>query len=201
MTPEETEALSARLGHPFHDPHGDPIPAADGAILPPAGVPLSTLPAGTVAVVTHVEDEPRRVYESLIASEIVAGARIELLGSGPEGIRLRVGGREQLLEPVVAANVAARPMADAAPEEDVRRLSSLERGRTARVVRIAAACQGPQRRRLLDLGVVPGTRVLAALESTSGDPVAYEIRGALIALRRSQADLILIRSENGGDRG
>jgi DtxR family Mn-dependent transcriptional regulator len=51
------------------------------------------------------------------------------------------------------------------------------------------------RRRLLDLGVVPGTLVRAELASLSGDPVAYRIRGAMIALRREQADLIYVRMQ------
>jgi Fe2+ transport system protein FeoA len=60
------------------------------------------------------------------------------------------------------------------------------------VVRLADACQGPQRRRLLDLGVVPGTIVTAEFSSPGGDPIAYRIRGALIALRRVQAKLIQV---------
>jgi len=60
------------------------------------------------------------------------------------------------------------------------------------VVRLSAACQGPQRRRLLDLGVVPGTLISAEFSSPGGDPIAYMIRGALIALRRTQAELIQV---------
>jgi len=41
--------------------------------------------------------------------------------------------------------------------------------------------------------VVPGTVIRAELSSMSGDPMAYRIRGAVIALRRAQADDILIR--------
>ena len=52
---------------------------------------------------------------------------------------------------------------------------------------ISVACQGLQRRRLLDLGVVPGTRIQARMRSPLGDPVAYDVRGALVALRRRQA--------------
>ena len=55
------------------------------------------------------------------------------------------------------------------------------------VAYISRACQGAQRRRLLDLGVVPGTPITREMTSAGGDPAAYRIRGALIALRRSQA--------------
>ena len=43
------------------------------------------------------------------------------------------------------------------------------------------------RRRLLDLGLVPGTAVSCTAVSPAGDPAAYLIRGAVIALRRRDA--------------
>lgn len=48
------------------------------------------------------------------------------------------------------------------------------------------------RRRMLDLGLICGTRVKALQKSPSGDPVAYEIRGAVIALRSEEASQILV---------
>jgi DtxR family Mn-dependent transcriptional regulator len=78
------------------------------------------------------------------------------------------------------------------------RLSTLPIGQSRLVVGISPACQGLQRRRLLDLGFVPGTEVAAVMKSPSGDPTGYRVRGAVIALRRDQADLILLqlRPEN-----
>ena len=46
---------------------------------------------------------------------------------------------------------------------------------------------GAQRRRMLDLGFVPGSRVRALHVSPWSDPVAYGVRGAVIALRREDA--------------
>ena len=74
----------------------------------------------------------------------------------------------------------------------MRRLSSIGPGESAEVVALAATCRGAQRRRLLDLGVVPGTRITNELRGPSGDPTAYRIRGALIALRRDQAHHIFV---------
>ncbi len=51
---------------------------------------------------------------------------------------------------------------------------------------------GSNRRRMLDLGLICGTRVEALQKSPSGDPTAYEIRGAVIALRSEEAAQILI---------
>lgn len=65
-------------------------------------------------------------------------------------------------------------------------LSALREGESAYVTRIDA---GPaMERRLTDLGLVRGTRVTCVLRSPAGNPCAYLIRGALIALRRADAD-------------
>jgi len=54
--------------------------------------------------------------------------------------------------------------------------------------------QGLERRRLMDLGIVPGTAITAEFRSPMKDPVAYRVRGALVALRHSQASQIMVRS-------
>ncbi|MCZ7539273.1 MAG: ferrous iron transport protein A [Anaerolineae bacterium] len=71
-------------------------------------------------------------------------------------------------------------------------LADLRPGETAEVAALHSA--GAERRRLMDLGIVPGTTITAELRSPLNDPVAYRVRGALIALRRSQAAQIEIRS-------
>lgn len=51
---------------------------------------------------------------------------------------------------------------------------------------------GQERRRMLDLGIVAGTEIEVVLRSYSGSPMAYLIRGALIALRNEDANKILV---------
>ena len=72
------------------------------------------------------------------------------------------------------------------------RLSGLIPGQKARVTNISENCQGIERRRLMDLGFIPGSIVEVALKSPFRDPTAYLVKGAMIALRDSQADLISI---------
>lgn len=71
-------------------------------------------------------------------------------------------------------------------------LAALKPGQSARVVGISPRCRGPERRRLMDLGLLPGTWVRAEFTSPLGDPTAFRVRGALIALRQEQARLIEI---------
>lgn len=200
MSPEEADAFAARMGNPRYDPHGDAIPTAEGELPPPQGEPLTELPAGGVGAVVHVEDEPAAVYAQLVALGVAPGMTLRIIESTPKRIVFEMGGKECVLAPVVAANVSvitiARKEWELAPGG---RLSELELGKQARVVGIAPSCRALQRRRLLDLGLIPGTVVEAELRSPGGDPTAYQVRGALIALRREQTDLIHVSHENGGD--
>lgn len=76
-----------------------------------------------------------------------------------------------------------------------RTLSVLEKGQIAVVDRISEEIKGPQRRRLLDLGVIPGANISHRLDGPSGDPRAYEIAGSVIALRKEQTDQIFIQQK------
>lgn len=49
------------------------------------------------------------------------------------------------------------------------------------------------RRRLQDIGLINGTQVLCLMHSPLGDPVAYNIRGAVIALRSEDASMVIVK--------
>jgi ferrous iron transport protein A len=74
-------------------------------------------------------------------------------------------------------------------ENDIT-LARLPIGGVARVHSILS--NGPERRRMLDLGLIEGTKIQALLRSPSGNPVAYLIRGALIALREDDSSGIMV---------
>jgi DtxR family Mn-dependent transcriptional regulator len=158
-------------------------------------MPLPALKAGAVARIVHVEDEPDAVYAQLVAARLHLGVTIRVLESSPDRIRVEAEMQEHVLAPIVAANLAVEPISDVLePVSADLFLSSLPIGHEATVVDISPACHGVERRRLLDLGVVPGTVVRAELSSAAGDPIAYRIRGAMIALRKTQADMIHVKS-------
>lgn len=48
------------------------------------------------------------------------------------------------------------------------------------------------RRRLQDMGVIEGTNIECVMKSPGGDPKAYLIRGAVVAIRSEDSDNILI---------
>lgn len=72
-------------------------------------------------------------------------------------------------------------------------LDQLSPGAQARVR--AMHLTGAERRRMLDLGILPGATIAVALENPLGDPTAYRVRGTVIALRREQAQQIQVEIE------
>ncbi|MEW6568370.1 MAG: iron dependent repressor, metal binding and dimerization domain protein [Chloroflexota bacterium] len=199
LSPGEADALDARLGHPVHDPHGDPIPTSDGAHAAPRGQRLTAMPLSQPLRVVHVEDEPEAVYAQLIAQGVHPGLELRLIEVTPQRVRFWAGGDEHVLAPIVAANVSVVPLPREALETASvgERLSALAPGEQGTVVSISPGCRAPERWRLMDLGIVPGTAIAAELVSPGGDPVAYRIRDTLIALRREQSDLIRVRITRG----
>ncbi|CAH2214730.1 FeoA family protein [Tepidibacter aestuarii] len=53
--------------------------------------------------------------------------------------------------------------------------------------------QGISRRRMLDLGIVPGASIEVIRKSPLGEPKLYKIKGALIALRKEETVNILVK--------
>ena len=192
-SPEEAELLSARIGHPVFDPHGDPIPTDTGEIAEAIGTPLTELPIGDLAEIIHVEDEPEAIYAQLVAEGLHPGMRVRVNESTPLRVSFEADAEEHILAPILANNLSVVPL----PKNEemtgpFERLSGLDLGQSARVVALSVAMRPPERRRLLDLGLIPGTEVTPEIRSPAGDPTGYLVRGAVIALRREQADLVLI---------
>ncbi len=194
MTEHEVDALADLLGNPRFDPHGDPIPTREGHLPEPEDRPLLDWPLGETGVIAHVEDEPRELFEQLNEQGIVAGLRFVVERSNG-GLVLQVEGRGVQLQAALAPLVRVRALHqdETGLVADAVRLSDLEDHGVAQVVTLLPSCAGSERSRLLDLGFVPGSRIQRVLNSPLHGPVAYEVRGTLIALRRSQADHVLIK--------
>ncbi len=69
-------------------------------------------------------------------------------------------------------------------------LSDLAVGSAGRVNSVELA--GLLRRRILDLGIIPGTVIECIRKSPTGDPTAYFVRGTIIALRSDDASQIKV---------
>lgn len=206
LSPDEIDDLAGRLGHPLTDPHGDPIPTKHGEFASQPGQPLTTLLPGQAGRITHLEDEPQVVYAQLVADGFYPGMVLKVLGQSQHRVQVWAAGNRHLLAPIVAAAISVEPIEQPVVAAAIESLADLKPRESGRVSEISPRCHGVERRRLLDLGIVPGTQIAAELISPSGDPTAYRIRGALIALRREQAAHIKIERlpvevMRGHDRG
>ena len=193
LSVEDVDRLSAALGHPTRDPHGDPIPTREGAVAPPSGTPATSWPKGTLGQIVHLEDEPEISFAQILAEGLQVGQPIRIIESTPERLVMTDGEHEYQLAPAVAANVFIGVAPANARPEHVMRLSELTDNEPAEVIGLDDACQGFSRRRLMDLGFTDGAVIRPFLKTFSGDPRAYEVRGTLIALRKDQASQVLVR--------
>lgn len=193
LSPREADALWAQLGHPTHDPHGDPLPFSSGTVDSSEGTPLINARPGQRARIVHIEDEPESVYAKLVDQGIFPGMEVRILEVEANRVRLELEGFEKELDALEVANVTLGPFAREETDfAQTRRLTDLRPGEKGEVLMISKASRGSERRRFMDLGILPGTEIAAELESPGGDPVAYRVRGALLALRREQAQHVLI---------
>ena len=196
LTPADADRLSAAMGHPAIDPHGDPIPERDGELRPAGGTPLSAWPVAAPARIVHLEDEPPLAYAQIAALGLRLGQLVHIVEASPTRIVLSDGDSEFTLAPMLAGNVHVAAAADTpvAAADSVVRLSDLPSGTVGEVVSLDPGCRGFIRRRLLDLGFTPGAHVRPDLTTFAGDPRAYRLRGTTIALRREQSSRVLVRA-------
>ncbi|MFQ5614937.1 MAG: DtxR family transcriptional regulator [Anaerolineales bacterium] len=193
LTETDANTLAAQLGHPTHDPHGDPIPTRQGEIVTHGGVPLPKIALDQPARIVHIEDEPNLIYEQLVAEGLYPGMEVRLTEISPRRVRFWTNGDEHILAPLLANNISVAPIEEAViPATLGIPLSTLHPGQKGKVLHVSRAVRGAERRRLMDLGLLPGTVVKAEMRSPGNDPTAYRIRGALIALREEQAKWIKV---------
>ena len=193
LTPEEANSLSYQMGNPVYDPHGDPIPTQAGEIAPSQGKPLTDLDIGQQGRIVHVEDEPEAIYAQLVAEGLNLGMQVQVFESTGERMCFWANGEEHILAPILAANISVIPVAETkSPEMPSETLAALKEGEVGRVIQLSQNCRGLERRRLMDLGILPGTLIGVDFKSPVGDPTAYRVRGSIIALRKEQASQIYI---------
>jgi DtxR family Mn-dependent transcriptional regulator len=94
------EAIDTLLGHPTRDPHGDPIPSADGDAHLPDAVPLAQATPGMAIVVRVSDADPERLRRFAEAG-LVPGVPVEVASTGA----VRVGDKTVALGSADAAAV------------------------------------------------------------------------------------------------
>ena len=97
------ERIAEAMGHPTHDPHGDPIPAPDLS-LPPAeaSVPLQDLPVGYQGTLVRVGAQDSDNLNLLRRLGLAPGSTVEVVSDDERGVRVRVGEDRFLLPTYLA---------------------------------------------------------------------------------------------------
>jgi DtxR family Mn-dependent transcriptional regulator len=99
LSEELEELIAAKLGYPTRDPHGDPIPTADGQIDEAPTTALQDLEAGARGLFVRVSDSDPEMLRYLEARGIAPGDRFEIVEKQPfDGATFaRFGGEIQVL--------------------------------------------------------------------------------------------------------
>ena len=196
LTNEEANRLAAQMGNPKFDPHGDPIPTAEGKVPEKKGECLNNIKPGEVVRIIHIEDEPKIIYTQLVAQGFHPGKEIQVVDANSERIKVAMDGDERIIAPLLAGNVTV----DVISKQEftnvkLRTLAELKENEIVKIHSLASTCRGQQRRRLLDLGIVPGAEITILMKSPLNDPVGYLVKDTIVALRKKQAECIIIENQ------
>ena len=83
LSEELEELISAKLGHPTRDPHGDPIPTRDGRVDERETVSLQSLEAGARGTFVRVSDADPAMLRYLAERGVFPGDRLEVIDKQP----------------------------------------------------------------------------------------------------------------------
>lgn len=111
MSAKLIDRLDAFLGRPRFDPHGDPIPGADGTIPDAGDASLAELGAGEEGVVARVGDQDARFLEFAARHGLRPGAGVRVVSSEPAGETMIVrseGAGEVALSMHAAGKISVR---------------------------------------------------------------------------------------------
>ena len=110
ISPLFEERIATRLGNPEFDPHGDPIPTAEGNISVIEEQLLSSLQSPHHLVITRIVDRDPELLRFVAGLSLLPGTRIEFLGQEPFGgsFTLKVGQKKLSLPPEAARQIFAR---------------------------------------------------------------------------------------------
>lgn len=100
------EAIDDRLGRPERDPHGDPIPAADGTLLSEPSVRLDEAAAGHIGRVIRISDRDPGVLRELEGAGVGPGSELRVTdAAGGSSVTVTLDGAEHTIARDAAAGI------------------------------------------------------------------------------------------------
>jgi len=110
LSEELEERIAAKLGHPAHDPHGDPIPTLEGELLEAATQPLPDVELGERVTIARVSDSDPAILRYLAERGLRPGVEVCVEDKQPFGgpLFVRVGDRRHVLGSALAQSMRVR---------------------------------------------------------------------------------------------
>lgn len=110
MSDSFTERLAQKLGQPLVDPHGDPIPQADGTVPERPSTPLVEVPVGSSLEVNRVRSQEAEVLQYVTQLGIRPGTTLVVSAREPLGglIQLNLSGMERAVSRELASLIEGR---------------------------------------------------------------------------------------------
>ena len=105
------ERMAAALGHPTVDPHGDPIPTADGSIHELASIPLSEVPLGRTVEIHRVDESQPERLRYLASLGLRPGVQVTVVDRQPidDLVTIEVGAERHVIGRELGHALRCRP--------------------------------------------------------------------------------------------
>lgn len=196
ISPEEQARMASLLRNPLFDPHGDPIPTPSLDLPEYKTQSVVQVEAGVWFRVHHIEDDDMDIFALINSLNLARNSIIYIDLLTEDWCYLRYEGEQLRLSHEACAALTLERLELNEEETEalllIKRLTHLREDEEATIWGLSPSCRGPMRRRLMDLGFVKGSRISIEMKSPMRNPIAYVVRGTAIALRRDQAQYILI---------
>ncbi len=107
MSDKMEEKIDEVLGHPLVDPHGDPIPSKDGALVIPRSIPMSEAEAGSTVTVIRVSDSNSELlqYVSSIGISLNTMVTVKQKMNFDRSMQVQIGSKEVNISNMIASNI------------------------------------------------------------------------------------------------
>jgi len=219
-TDELIDRLDAYLSFPAVSPRGLPIPRPvreDSEAR--KGIPLTDLTAGKSCQILRFNGSDS-AKQFLQEHGIFPGVKVTVIAVSPDDLLVEVDGIHVSLAGSLARAVDVEPLSS--PRDGTEKaelstqnhergsmehkeqtgqtalkqipLSELKKGVEAVVVGVGG--KGAVKRRMMDMGVVPGASIKVLRVAPFGDPVEYEVKGYSLSLRKSEAGQIMVEIQS-----
>jgi len=216
------DRLDEFLGCPKTNPKGQAIPTSSGQKPKQTAVPLLKMPVGAQGHITRC-DVSEQTKEFLEQHGLHLGVLLKVIAAGGESILVEISDKQISLSSRIAGDIYTvisstegmlnqkESFNEHMSEQEINEVKSKMNSETTTVVEqfplsdlkkdqkaiiVHVGGKGAVKRRMMDMGVVPGSEISVVRVAPFGDPIEFSIKGYSLSLRKSEAKEILVEKVN-----